>query len=101
MPFSLKSVPLVPVLLFGLAACDPAAFAALNGAAPNTVSEEVRAAAAPNQNIESARVLPEDGCYWYEYAGPVESTLLPLRAPNGAHLCTAAAVAEATDTTAG
>ena len=33
--------------------------------------------------------LPEDGCYWYEHVGPVETTMLPLRTAEGRPICTA------------
>ena len=51
------------------------------------VPEGVVALAAPEQDISTARLVPEDDCYWYEHRGPVESTLLPLRAPNGRPIC--------------
>ncbi|WP_172327379.1 hypothetical protein [Mangrovicoccus sp. HB161399] len=92
MRFSLHSAFLLPALLAGLAGCDPAALTALNSATPDQVPEAVRAAAAPDQDIATARVLPEDGCYWYEYSGPVETTLLPLLTPGGRPICTQAAV---------
>jgi hypothetical protein len=47
--------------------------------------------AAPHQDVASARLRPEDGCYWYVHAGPVETTLLPLRTPEGNPICTRAA----------
>lgn len=53
------------------------------------VPEAVIALAAPYQDISTARLVPEDGCYWYENAGPVESTLLPLRTSDGRPICTA------------
>ena len=53
------------------------------------VSDAVAARAAPGQDLSSARVVPEDGCYWYEHRGPVETTLVPLRTVGGAPLCTA------------
>ncbi|WP_299149359.1 hypothetical protein [uncultured Tateyamaria sp.] len=46
--------------------------------------------AAPGQNLNQVRLLPEDGCYWYLHKGPVESTLLPLRTTTGAPICTKA-----------
>ena len=60
--------------------------------APNEVgniSEAVAARAAPGQDLSTARLVPEDGCYWYEHRGPVETTLVPLRTVGGAPLCTA------------
>lgn len=53
------------------------------------ISEAVAARAAPGQDLSTARLLPEDGCYWYEHRGPVETTLVPLRTVGGAPLCTA------------
>ena len=50
--------------------------------------EAVSQLAAPYQNVASARVLPEDGCYWYVHEGPVETTLLPLRTVDGRPICT-------------
>nr|WP_235963019.1 hypothetical protein [Ruegeria haliotis] len=51
--------------------------------------ESVQALAAPGQNLATARLLPQDNCYWYEYSGPVETTLIPLRATNGGPICVA------------
>jgi hypothetical protein len=45
--------------------------------------------AAPDQDIATARLLPEDNCYWYEHNGPVEVTLLPLRTAAGNPICVA------------
>jgi hypothetical protein len=53
-----------------------------------TVPESVAAMAAPNQDLTTARVLPEDGCYWYVHTNPVETTLLPLRNKEGRPICT-------------
>ncbi|WP_354545257.1 hypothetical protein [Roseovarius sp. MBR-78] len=53
------------------------------------VPEAVANLAAPNQDLTSARLRPEDGCYWYEHSGPVETTLVPLRAVGGSPICTA------------
>ena len=49
--------------------------------------EPVVAVAAPWQNLATARLMPEDNCYWYEHQGPVETTLLPLRTPEGRPIC--------------
>lgn len=53
--------------------------------------EAVVAVAAPWQDLSTARLRPEDGCYWYEHDGQVERTLLPLRTPEGRPICTNAA----------
>lgn len=47
------------------------------------------AIAGPGQNLMTARLDPADQCYWYDHAGPVETTLVPLRAANGNHICNA------------
>ncbi|MFC4670774.1 hypothetical protein ACFO5X_19645 [Seohaeicola nanhaiensis] len=52
--------------------------------------DDVRAMAAPGQDLSEVRILAEDGCYWYRYAGPVETTLLPLRTQDGRPICTRA-----------
>jgi hypothetical protein len=54
-----------------------------------SIPDEVVAVAGPNQDLTSARLLPEDNCFWYEHRGIVETTLLPLRAANGAPICVA------------
>ena len=51
------------------------------------VPQEVRDIAAPFQNVDSAVLLEEDNCYWYEHQGPVERTLLPLRSVRGNPIC--------------
>ncbi len=56
---------------------------------PGVIPEQVVALAAPYQDLSTARVLPEDGCYWYRHEGPVETTLLPLRTIDGRPICTA------------
>ncbi|SFJ05463.1 hypothetical protein [Celeribacter neptunius] len=45
---------------------------------------------APHQDLTAVMVNPDDGCYWYEHDGPVETTLLPLRALDGRPICTVA-----------
>jgi len=56
------------------------------------ISEEVmtqlRTMAAPYQDLQSVRLQPEDGCYWYRHLGPVETTMLPLRTLDGRPICT-------------
>ncbi len=42
----------------------------------------------PNQDTSVVVIMPEDGCYWYLYAGPVESTYLPLLTSAGRMICT-------------
>lgn len=59
------------------------------GTGGGNVPEDVAALAAPGQDLTTARIAPEDGCYWYEHRGPVETTLLPLRTVNGNPICIA------------
>ena len=54
------------------------------------VPDQVVQMAAPGQDLSALRVLPEDGCYWYRYVGPVETTYLPLRTIDGRPICTRA-----------
>ena len=68
------------------------ALAALVACAPSSrfvddLPEEVVELAAPNQNLDAVVLLEEDGCYWYEHVGPVETTLLPLMSRRGRHIC--------------
>lgn len=58
---------------------------------PGAVPEAVTLLAAPGQDLSTARLLAEDGCYWYMHDGPVEQTLLPLRTSEGRPICTAPA----------
>lgn len=46
------------------------------------------AMAAPYQNVQTVELRPQDGCYWYRHVGPVETTMLPLRTPEGRPICT-------------
>ena len=53
------------------------------------VPEAVADLAAPDQDLTTARLRPEDGCYSYEHSGPVETTLVPLRSTGGSPICVA------------
>ncbi len=81
------AVLLIPVLMAGCVS---------SGTGPDgqpelpPLPEQVVAVAAPWQNLATARLMPEDGCYWYEHDGPVEKTMLPLRTPEGRPICSAA-----------
>ena len=57
-----------------------------SGALP-PVPEQIVALAAPNQDLSTARLRPEDNCYWYMHSGPVETTLVPLRTVQGNRIC--------------
>lgn len=81
-PAGLPCAVLLPAALSGCVA----ATGAQDGELPS-LPEEVVAVAAPWQDLASARLMPEDGCYWYEHRGQVETTLLPLRTPEGRPIC--------------
>ncbi|MDA7429161.1 hypothetical protein PGB28_11885 [Primorskyibacter aestuariivivens] len=49
--------------------------------------ENIVELAAPNQDLATAYFRPEDNCYWYMHAGPVETTPLPLRTAGGNPIC--------------
>ena len=51
----------------------------------------VASLAAPNQDLSTAHLRSEDGCYWYQHSGPVETTMVPLRAVGGNPICTRSA----------
>ncbi len=71
-------------LLAGLTACGPAT---TSGGLMSDVPEEVAAIAAPNQNLNTVKLMDDDNCYWFEHVGPVETTMLPLRSKRGRHIC--------------
>jgi len=50
------------------------------------VPEEVRALAAPGQDMSQVRI-ESDGCYWYRYEGRVETTYLPLMTRDDRMIC--------------
>lgn len=83
-----KTVTLSIVATLTLSACAsvPASNAVSESAAALPPPELVDLAA-PNQDLSSARVLPEDGCFWYEHNGRVEVTLLPLLTRDGSQIC--------------
>ena len=77
------------ILLMGLSACEPVPTAGGGGGAGVvTVPESVSSIAAPYQDLTTARIRPEDGCFWYTHKGPVETTELPLRTTAGNPICT-------------
>lgn len=78
-----------PVILLGLAACEPVpTTGGARASRPVTVPESVSSIAASYQDLSTARIRLEDGCYWYTHRGPVETTELPLRTDNGSPICT-------------
>ncbi|MGD9295272.1 MAG: hypothetical protein PVI41_10360 [Roseobacter sp.] len=78
-------LPVCVLAALCLAACAPTP--PTNTPVAN-LPEAVIAMAAPNQDLSTVRVLPEDGCYWYLHRNPVETTLLPLRNTAGRPICT-------------
>jgi len=50
------------------------------------LSEEVRALAAPGQDLSQVRI-ESDGCYWYRYEGRVETTFLPVMTRDNRMIC--------------
>ncbi|WP_143058053.1 hypothetical protein [Loktanella fryxellensis] len=55
--------------------------------AEQQIRDQIVARAAPSQDIASARLRPDDNCFWFSYVGPVETTELPLLTRDGRHLC--------------
>ncbi|MCI2394458.1 hypothetical protein [Aliiroseovarius sediminis] len=51
------------------------------------VPENVRAIAAPYQDLSDVRINEADGCFVYRHQGPVETTYLPLRNRKGQPIC--------------
>lgn len=80
-----KAFLAAPLILLSLAACEPVPTS--GGAGIVTVPESVSSIAAPFQDLTTARVRAEDGCYWYTHRGPVETTELPLRTSSGNPIC--------------
>lgn len=54
---------------------------------PPDAMEQIAALAAPYQDLSTVERRPGDGCYWYRHVGPVETTMLPLRTPEGNSIC--------------
>lgn len=86
---TIRAILLLPILLFLGACAKPVADTADS---ETTISAELmtqlRTMAAPYQDLQSVRLRPEDGCYWYRHVGPVETTMLPLRTVDGRPICT-------------
>ena len=77
------------LLSFGLAlgACSENGPNSQGSSSLPPLPEQIIALAGPNQNLATARLRPEDNCYWYMHSGPVETTLLPLRTTSGNPIC--------------
>ena len=86
----LRTISLAIIGSAALAGCSlPSAKVAPDPFAVGNLPENIVALAAPDQDLSTARLLREDNCYWYMHAGPVETTLLPLRAVGGRPICVA------------
>ena len=75
------------LLTLGACAIPPGASSASGASSGGALPDGVVAMAATYQDLGSARLMPEDGCYWYRHVGPVETTMLPLRTPDGRRIC--------------
>lgn len=85
----IRAIPLIPIMLFLGACAMPVADTADSDTAISAeVMIQLSAMAAPYQDLQSVRLRPEDGCYWYRHVGPVETTMLPLRTVDGRPICT-------------
>ena len=78
------------LLLGACATTAPTETALENPGFIEELPEEVLAVVGPYQNLRTVRILPEDGCYWFEWTGPVETTFLPLLTGDGRQICTRA-----------
>ena len=58
-----------------------------NASSRPPLPENILELAAPNQDLATAYLRPEDNCYWYMHASPVETTRLPLRTIEGNPIC--------------
>ncbi len=79
---------LLVVSLFAVSACaGPIAGTETEPGFFEELPEGLAATAAPGQNLNAVRIQPQDGCYWYQHVGPVETTLLPLLSNSGGLIC--------------
>ena len=82
------------IILFGgtlfLAACATGRTDVTDDGFIAELPEAVAAIAAPFQDLSAVRLDPATGCYIYRYAGPVETTMLPLVTREGRPICTRA-----------
>lgn len=85
-----KRIAAIALTILAAAGCSPrTADNAADAGNPYPIPPEVVAIAGPNQDLTTATLVAEDDCYWYSHAGPVETTLVPLRAANGNQICNA------------
>ncbi|KQI70904.1 hypothetical protein C7964_10839 [Loktanella sp. PT4BL] len=83
----IKTLTLAIVGVVTLSACAGAPVEDTGANTDVVIPPELVNLAAPNQDISTARMLPEDRCYWYEHRGRVETTLLPVMTRNGRRIC--------------
>lgn len=83
----IKTMTLAVVAIVALSACAGAPAVDTNANTDLIIPPELVNLAAPNQDISTARVLPDDRCYWYEHRGRVETTLLPVMTRDGRRIC--------------
>lgn len=87
---SARSLAPVIVLLL-IAACATPEPQDMDDGEPGVAAElpeDIVAQLDPAQPLDTIRLMPEDGCYWYRWQGPVETTYLPLRTVEGRMICT-------------
>lgn len=72
---------------FALGACSQSNVNSQGSEAPPPLPANIALLAAPNQDLTTAFLRPEDNCFWYTHVGPVETTLLPLRSTGGIPIC--------------
>lgn len=77
----------IMVAIVGLAGCAAPPGGIGDPYQIGNLPDSVVSLAAPGQDLTTARLNPDDNCYWYEYQGPVETTLVPLRAVGGSPIC--------------
>lgn len=87
MNLTIRLAACAPLLL---AACDelPGQTGAPSDNFINPLPENVASLAAPGQNLKAVKIASDSGCFVYRYAGPVETTFLPLRTRQGNPICT-------------
>ena len=80
-----SAILLTTVLALG--ACSEAFSNSQGASSRPPLPENIVELAAPNQDLATAYLRPEDNCYWYMHASPVETTRLPLRTIEGNPIC--------------
>src|SRR5690554_397892 len=85
-----RAMILPALLALGACTATTTSFDPTGNQDPDFIEElpaDVAALAGPNQDLQSVTLRPEDGCYWYLYEGPVETTMIPLRTAGGQRIC--------------